>query len=244
MAVINLDVNNVMITVQIDDPPSQPPSLIRLNLTENLSNIRKELETDDIINNTLSFSRKIPSNNNYNLAEILHEREENFLLKEIIKVIKVGSNESHNILYLIKNSRPDWKFLNEKCKLDFGHTMTFGGIKKADERAFIMKDCELNLIGAEGCYKGNVGFSSEGDWLMKKNLFFTTDVNVQEFVKLGLSVGISKGKNFKYEEYSSYHFTEYGKLSLKYKDHLKPTEEFIKDVKDAIKSKKPEEFKK
>src|SRR5437588_4780267 len=80
MAVINLDVNNAMLTVLIDDPPSQS-SLIRLNLTENLSNIRKELETDDIINDTLSFSRKIPLNNSYNLAEILREREENFLLK-------------------------------------------------------------------------------------------------------------------------------------------------------------------
>ncbi|GBB92915.1 hypothetical protein RclHR1_20810002 [Rhizophagus clarus] len=230
---------NAIVTVKtIDDPSSYPPRTVRLNLTDNLLIIRQELKKNGFIDNTLLFSRKYPENNNnnnnntivYGFAEIALEKEEDYLLNEII-------DKNDNILYLKQCSIPDWKVLNGLCKLDYGCTMTFEGIKKAENRAFKMQNCELVEIGAKGCRKGFVEFKSNKDRMMKTNLFFHTDINVQKFVKLGISIGNMENEEVNSETNSSYHFTQYGKASLKFGDYLKPTQEFIEEVEKAINSK-------
>jgi hypothetical protein len=161
----------------------QNPKLYRLSPTDNLSNIRKELEKHNTINDTLSFSKKSPENE---FAEIVHEYEENFLLKEILDDVN-----SCNYLYLINNTRPGQNILNKKHKLDYGRTMSFDGIKKANNRAFIMKDCELTEINAEGYKKGELKFESKEDWMRKTNLFIEgdgDDVNIMNFINLGISI--------------------------------------------------------
>src|SRR3954451_16363487 len=200
---------NIKVIVQKHKPSKR--ALVRLNLMDNLSNIRKKLQNHSIIkmNNTFSFSQKTPEINaddgiSYGLTEIAHEEEEDFLLKEILEEI----NEE-NILHLMRNSNADWEVLNKVRKLDYGCSMTFNGIKKAKKRAFIMKNCELIEIGAEGCRKGVVEISSNEDWMMNENLFFSTDVNVQNFAKIGLS----KNENFKIETNESYSYIEYGKVA-------------------------------
>ncbi|RIA96136.1 hypothetical protein C1645_755811 [Glomus cerebriforme] len=122
--------------------------------------------------------------------------------------------------------------------------MTFDGIKKANKRAFKMKYCDLNEIDAEGCRKGDIKFRSTKDWMMKTNLFFSTDINVQNFVELGMSIESSKSENVNIETNLSYQYIEYGKASLKFNEYLKPTSEFIKAVEDAIRSNDPREFRK
>ena len=86
--VIYNNANNVKITVKNICKTSSQPKLVRLNLTDNLSKIRKQLEKDNNINDTLSFSRKYLINNNgdesYGFAEIALENEKDFLLNEII----------------------------------------------------------------------------------------------------------------------------------------------------------------
>src|SRR5436190_4569129 len=99
-----------------------------------------------------------------------------------------------------------------------------------------MKNCELTEIGAGGCQKGFVEFKSKEnliDLMMKTNLFFSANNNVQKFAKLG----ISKNENFNFETINSYHFTKYGRISLEFSEYLEPTQEFIEVVRDAIKSK-------
>ncbi|RIA81538.1 hypothetical protein C1645_744442 [Glomus cerebriforme] len=227
---------NVIITIKTIDGPS---ILHRLNLTDNLIKVRQELEKSKFIDDTLLFSRKYSENKdniNYGFAEIALENEENYLLNEII-------DENGNILYLKQCSKPDWKCLNELRKLDYGCTMTFDGIKKAENRAFVMNDCKLIEIGAEGYGKGFVEFKSNKDRMMKTNLFFHTDINVQNFVELGISIGGGQNNEVNSESNSSYQFTKYGKASLKFCEYLKPTQEFIKEVKNAIESKDPENFK-
>src|SRR2546423_14152724 len=95
--------------------------LDRLNLEDKLPNIRKELEKYNTINDMLSFSKKFPkkdNDGNDEFAEIGREKENLMLLREIVEII---NNESESIiLYLIKNSKPGWKGLNEKFKLDYG----------------------------------------------------------------------------------------------------------------------------
>src|SRR5215212_4633180 len=132
--------------------------LDRLNLRNSLSDIRKELEKYDTINETLSFFKK----NDNEFAEVEHEIEDKFRLNDIVEYV-----DSACFLYLKKSSRLGWKILNEKCKLDYGRTMSFDGIKKANNRAFKMKDCELTYIGVEGHKKDKLEFESEEDWIKK-----------------------------------------------------------------------------
>ncbi|GES72719.1 hypothetical protein GLOIN_2v759589 [Rhizophagus clarus] len=207
--------------------------LYNLELEDNLFNIRKELEEHNTINDTLSFSKKSPEGE---FAEIVREYEENFLLKDIIDDVK-----SHNYLYLIKNSRPGWKILNEKFKLDYGCTMSFDGIKKAKYRAFIMKDCELVEIKPGGYEKGKLEFESKEDWMKKTNLFIEgdgDDANIMNFVRLGISMKGLKDENFSNEIKSTYQYTGLGKVTLKFsKENLELTDEFKSAIKEAIKSK-------
>ncbi|RGB23895.1 hypothetical protein C1646_773852 [Rhizophagus diaphanus] len=224
----------------------QNPKLCRLSLTDDLSSIRKELEKYNIINDTLSFSKisKKSENGSYcnssqpEFAEIVHEYEKKFPLKEIIDDVN-----SCNYLYLMNNSSPSRSTLNKKHKLDYGRTMSFDGIKKANNRAFIMKDCELNEINAEGYKKGELKFESKEDWMRKTNLFTEEDgddANIVNFVNLGISIKGLKDENFNNEIKLKYQYTELGKLLLKFnKDNLELTDDFKEDLKDAIKSEDP-----
>src|SRR3954447_1644341 len=94
--------------------------LQHLNLYDKLPDIRKELEEYNIINDTLSFS-----NNDFD--EIKYKDEGKYSLREVITI----DNESF-ILYL--KTRVDT--LNVICKLDYGRTISFHGIKIAKKRAF------------------------------------------------------------------------------------------------------------
>ncbi|RIA81543.1 hypothetical protein C1645_836840 [Glomus cerebriforme] len=231
--------NKIPITVKIISNSLQETKtfLVTLNLSDSLLVIRQELEKKKIIDDTLLFSKKHSNDNNinYGFLEIALEKEENYLLNEII-------DGNGNILYLKQCSKPDWKCLNELRKLDYGCTMTFDGIKKAENRAFVMKNCELIEIGAEGYDKGIVEFKSNKDRMMKANLFFNTDINVQNFVELGISIGRMEINEMNSEVNSTYQFTKYGKAYLKFSEYLEPTQEFIEAVKDAIDSKNPENF--
>jgi hypothetical protein len=235
----------VIVSVHIVDSPSQATS-IKLKRNDKLSDVRKALEDCCVINNSLLFSQKIPKDDDeneegtsYEFSKILREHECQFYLKEII----VNINEEHNFIYLINS--PDWSTLNKTCRLDYGCTMAFDEIKMAENRAFIMKDCELIEIGAEGYKKGQLEFETQNDWVEKTNLFFNVDANITNFLKLGLSAGRSQSKNSNDEIKTTYNYIELEKVSLKFnKENLELTDEFKNDIENAIKSKDPEEFKK
>src|ERR1043166_6612427 len=94
---------------------------VKLNLNGNLSDIRKQLENDKIIDETLSisFSRD-------GIIEIQREHDEKFRLSE---VIERGTDESEYILHLMRSNTPNWRLFNNKCRLDYGCTMTNEDIK-------------------------------------------------------------------------------------------------------------------
>jgi hypothetical protein len=220
----------------IENTSLQTPIFKKLNPDDDLSNIRKELENSNIINDMLLFSKKI--NNDY--GEMKREDEENFLLKEIIKI----DDDDQNILYL---KRLYWKFLSNQCKLDYGRIMTFDGIKMAKKQAFIMNDCKLTEIN--NYHKGKLEFESKEDWMKKTNLFIDVDgINVTNFAKLGLSAESLRKKSFNKEIMSAYQYTEIGKVSLKFTksnlSNLELTEEFKNDLIDAIQSNDPKKFEK
>ncbi|GBC01723.1 hypothetical protein RclHR1_04300005 [Rhizophagus clarus] len=233
-----------MVVINIVEESSESCTLRRLNLEDSLSDIRKN---DKNINNSLLFSKKlnndIRDNNEINevtklsekYAKIESEDEKNYHLREIITVI----NEQ-NYLFLMK--RPCWNIFNSNCKLDYGCTMSFDGIKKANKRAFKMKDCELTEIKAKGYKKDKLEFESKEDWMRKTNLFFSNDVNIQNFAELGLSIGNSQDEKFNDEIKSVYEYIELGKMKLKF--HLEPSEEFIKEINSAIECDDLEEYRK
>ncbi|CAG8600030.1 14757_t:CDS:1 [Funneliformis mosseae] len=211
--------------------------LHKLNLNDKLPDIRKELENYNLINDMFSFSKKNSQKMN-DYSEIVCE--ESFDLKDII-----DNSESQNTLYLIKSSRPSWNTLNEKFELDYGRTMTFDGIKKANKKAFIMKNCILTVLGAKGLKKDTLKFQSKEDWMKKTNLFVEADgIDIMNFVKLGLSVGSSRFENFNAEIKSTYQYTEFSKVLLEFsKDKdLEPTDEFTDTIEKAINSNDPEQF--
>ncbi|CAG8681669.1 12335_t:CDS:1 [Funneliformis mosseae] len=225
----NIFNNNVEIMVQIINETPTKHFKLGLNLTDNLSIIRKELKEKGIINDTMFFSKKIAESE---YSGIPLENEENSLLNDVIE----GNNKT---LYLMKNSNQDWEFLNETHHLDYGCTMTFDGIKKGYRKAFIMKDCKMTEIGAEGCRKGKIEFNSSKDRMMMKNLFFMNDTNVESFINLGITDEKLRNSNIESETYA-----EYGKVSLKFREYLEPTEDFISAIEDASKSGDPAKFKK
>jgi hypothetical protein len=230
-------IKKITIFIKIIDDISLQRSIIkRLNPDDYLSDIRKELE-NNVINDMLLYLQV----ENDEFGEIEREDEVDFRLKDIITI-----KDGQNILYLKRNY---WKILSNQYKLDYGRTMSFDGIKVAEKRAYIINHCELKEINRYK--KGRLEFESKEDWMKKTNLF--TDVengtNVTNFAKLGLSVASLRDKNFINEVMSAYQYTEIGKVSLKFSKqnltNLQLTDEFKKDVIDAIRSKNPgERFKK
>ncbi|CAB5376230.1 unnamed protein product [Rhizophagus irregularis] len=224
---------NVFIKI-IDNSPLQGYIIKKLNPDNRLSEIRKELESRDDIDDMLLFSKKA---NDDEFGELKREDEEKFPLNEIITV-----ENGLDTLYL---KRIYWEFLNRQHKLDYGRIMSFDGIKIAKKQAYKISKCELKEINS--FKKDHLEFESKEDWMKKTNLFFDVDgINITNFVKLGLSIGSLRDKSFNKEVMSTYQYTEIGKVSLKFnKANLKLTEEFEKDVIDAIKSKNPgEKFRK
>src|SRR3954453_2133000 len=128
------------VSVRIGNPPSQFV-LVSLNLSDKLSNTRKELEKNSEIKitDTLSFARKTDV-----FSKIANEDEKGIILNDIVE-----KTNDDIILYLVKNSKADWKFLSYNCNLEYGRTITHDGIKKADKKAFIMKDCKMIEIGGK-----------------------------------------------------------------------------------------------
>ncbi|UZO20605.1 uncharacterized protein OCT59_013028 [Rhizophagus irregularis] len=228
--------NDIHITVQIDNPPLKHV-LVSLNLKEKLSIIRKRLEQNSKVkmNDTLSFTNKVTQiNNNDNnemfFAEIAKEDEEKITLEKIIE-------KQDKILYL--KSEPDWKFLKEKLKLEYGLTSM---LEKANKKAFtIMEDCNMTEI-VDGCKHSTIEVDSEEDQIIKNDLLLTAGANIQDFAKLRTSFGSSKIEKSNFETSLTCTISEYSKVSLKFR--LQPVPEFVKEVKEAIESKDPRNFKK
>ncbi|CAB4427086.1 unnamed protein product [Rhizophagus irregularis] len=227
--------DDINMIVQIDDPrdPQSKRVLASLNLGEKLSNIRKKLEQNSKVkmNDTFSFTNKVGQIDNNNiLAEIAKEDEERMILEKII-------NKEDKILYL--KSEPDWKFLKDRHKLEYGITST---LEKANKKAFtIMEDCKMTEI-VDGCKYSTIEIDSEEDQIMKNDLFLAADINTKVFISLSTSFERSKITKSNCNANLACTISEYGKASLKFR--LQPDVEFIKEVKDAIESKDPRNFKK
>ncbi|GBB98425.1 hypothetical protein RclHR1_03220018 [Rhizophagus clarus] len=227
--------DDVDVTVQIDDPPSKLV-LVNLNVKCKLLKVRERLEQNSKVrmNDTLSFANKINNNSSINgslLAVIASEDEEKVTLKKII-------DKKNKFVYLKSESEPDWKFLKDKFKLEYGRSET---LEKANKRAFTIVDCEMNEIvdGYENI--STIKINSEEAKTIKNDFLLTADIDMSNFAKFGMSIGNSNVINSNIVNNLDYSVIEYNKMSLKFK--LEPTMEFNEAVNDIIDSKDPRKFK-
>jgi hypothetical protein len=210
----------------------------KLNLDSKLSDIRRRLEKNNTINDTYLFSTRHKNE----FEEIERDYEDDMLLNEIIEKL---DNSENKFLYLMKNSRLYWKFFIKECDIEYGRTVSFDGIKISNKRLFIVQDCGFNLFSAEKYNKGRFECKSKVDWLKERNLFFSTNINIQGFMELGTSLEDDTFQNENIDDSIIYQYIELGKASLKfYKENLKLTQGFKNEVISAIESTDPKEFKK
>ncbi|GES84877.1 hypothetical protein GLOIN_2v1731446 [Rhizophagus clarus] len=191
-----------VIIIKIIKENEQPPSGKIVVETDkiNLSDFRKKLEDDDKINDKLLFSQKFVDTNKTEFVEISRGNEDDFVLKDIIE------NDSNNI-YLVNNTTY-WNFLNKLYKLDRG-LISVEGIKRADDRAFILQSAKIIDI------KGGVDDQKE----MKQYISFISDSNMR-----------SSDENVSLSESNRIYKKAYFEI-----DKLKANKTFIEDVNDAVK---------
>src|SRR5437016_9418786 len=103
---------SVKISVQ---RPGERSLSVKLNPNDDLSKICTELEKRITNMNTLLFAENESS-------EITPGDEKLFKLKVI--------TDKGNILYLVRNSKPDWRSLNSTYKLDYGCIIENNAIKR------------------------------------------------------------------------------------------------------------------
>ncbi|RGB24786.1 hypothetical protein C1646_772599 [Rhizophagus diaphanus] len=215
--------------------PSQASKLISLNVDDHLENIRSELLKEDIINDESYFLKRYSKDK---FAEVIRNKEQTTSLNDVI--YKNGNND--NILYV--RLYPDWKFFNEKCKLEYGCIKSTDEIKKVVKKAFTIKDCEMIKIGTKECIKKEIGYNTTEEKMLKTSLFASGDANINKFVdlKLGFSFEKSKSLNLNLDENTSHVCADYGKMYLKLDEYLEPTSEFVEEIKCAIASKDPQKL--
>lgn len=179
------------------DSPSRQLTEVRLKLDDNLPTIRNELKRSDTIkiDNKLSFAKKASQSNDCSsieFAEIAHEDEINFILRDII-------DEKQNILYLIESSVPDWsdkdyeeslikepttinQQLIQQLKLNHGLFLSGYDIQRGKEAIFA-EDGELNI----NLYNGQpIVYTGINDPVSPTNLltFYNNNIDSKDILRL------------------------------------------------------------
>ncbi|RIA83530.1 hypothetical protein C1645_833694 [Glomus cerebriforme] len=87
------------------------------------------------------------------------------------------NKKTNKTLYLKTESGPDWKFLKDKLKLEYGRNVT---LENANKRAFTIMDCEMNEI-IDRYEHRTIQIDSEDDKIMKNYLYLIADIDVPNF---------------------------------------------------------------
>ncbi|CAB4422613.1 unnamed protein product [Rhizophagus irregularis] len=206
--------DDINITVQM---PSKLV-LVKLNLRASLSKIRDKLEKNSEVkmNDTFSFAKMINNNSSTSeslLAIIAREDEEIIILENIIDI----KNDKFLYLKSEPETKPDWRFFEDKLKLGYGSNVT---LKKANSRAFTIVDCEMDKI-VDGYENRTIQIDLEEDKTIKNDFLLIADIDIPNFAKLGVSIKNSNIKNSNVTTNLTYNIIEYNKMSLKFK--LEPT---------------------
>ncbi|RIA86224.1 hypothetical protein C1645_829604 [Glomus cerebriforme] len=208
------------------------PKLVPLVLTNKLPKVRTILKEYFSFEDFFLFTKEIKDG----FAEIAVEDENKFNLYRIV------NNEKR----LRLNFKPSWNYFNNRSKIDYGYIMSQEKMIKAEKRAYIMNNCNFDLISKRNEFEmGDDAFNSKEDRLMKKNLFFNVNnINVYNLLQLGMSFGKSNNETFNIETDESYEYMKYTKATLDFENWLSPTDEFKDAIEEAIKTEDVQKLKK
>ncbi|CAB4422433.1 unnamed protein product [Rhizophagus irregularis] len=193
--------------------------LTRLNIIDSLSTIREILEYNSIIrmDDTLLFSD--------GFTNIMQKDELDFKLEEII--------ENNDTLFLKPSPSSNLDYFRHKLKLEFGRILSPGRIivESSEKRVFTMnieeKSASYSMINKD------IFFNSKKGWIKYIKMFFNAEAEMMNFGSLGLRFSSEQNTNNQTE--NKILFTKVSKLSLRI-NKLRPTQEFIEEVKHALNS--------
>ncbi|PKY38387.1 hypothetical protein RhiirA4_414146 [Rhizophagus irregularis] len=213
-------------------------SLIKLRITDKLSEIRKQLTYNSIIrmDDTLLFLDGDRKDSNVITPDSESERD----LKDII----ITDSNMENTVYLKNCEFPDPEHFKPTLKLEYGRTLTpiNTEIKIADKKAFTIKDIKPVKPNVAISYE-TVKFNSKNTWEKKITMFLNAEAELMNFGSLGLSFTNTRNKCKEIEKNFSFSYAKISKLHLKF-EGLEPTGEFIDEVKEAVELKDREKLRK
>ncbi|CAB4400968.1 unnamed protein product [Rhizophagus irregularis] len=114
------------------------------------------------MNDTFSFAKMINNNSGSLLAVIAREDEEMIILENIIDI-----KNNDKFLYLELEPKPNWKFFEDKLKLEYGRSVT---LEKVNSKAFTIVDCEMDEI-VDGYENRTIQIDLEEDKTIKMIFF-------------------------------------------------------------------------
>ncbi|RIA88944.1 hypothetical protein C1645_739028 [Glomus cerebriforme] len=204
-------------------------SLIKLKITDTLLEVRETLEQISTIrmNDNLLF---LDSDS----FEIPRKNETDYRLADLIT--------NDNTIYLINRKYPINDF-KSKLQLEYGRTLNPNNSKIiiADKKAFVINNIESTYPDETSCDE-EVNIISKKSWENKIDSFLNAGAEMMNFGSVGINFSITQNKSQQVEKAFSCKYTKVPKMVLKF-DKMEPTKEFVKDVREAIKSNDREKFK-
>ncbi|CAG8464761.1 1077_t:CDS:1 [Dentiscutata heterogama] len=199
--------------------------LVKLANDFSLCKVRRILEANDVTRMTDSFY----FTKNGALINISNENE--YLLSDIL--------DEKNMIYLERDSRPNWRALVRKFSLENGRNYDDDKDRVAEKKLFVLEDCEFSILEPDEYNFHTKTISSIDDLSKNENLIFkNTQLGIPNTVNFDFSIDPQNIRPYNSEEISSrFKFKNIVKaiLSFKIKD-IRLTYEFIIAVKRALNS--------
>ncbi|CAG8602022.1 12678_t:CDS:2 [Ambispora leptoticha] len=218
------------INVQINN---SRPILIPLLLDEKLTEIRVLLADEENIhmnskmNFMSSFDAKIPQN-----------YEMRFLLKQIL--------HANNTLKIISERELDPEKIKESCKLEYGISFSKNGPKSAKKKALDITNFQLKKLEKPDTLDETVVCQTEIDEICVQNFIARSQVAASlpwSSISATLNGSRETKSHVNIENSITYRTSKRIKAEILYSElEVKPTNEFTKDVDDALASENPRAF--
>ncbi|CAG8589015.1 5764_t:CDS:2 [Ambispora gerdemannii] len=213
------------IKVQIND---DTPILIQLPINKTLNEIRRLLAVEPSIRMGSKMDFMSP------FSRILQDYECDYFLLKILY---------DNNLRIIGEQEPDWRYIKEVCKLEYGVNFLKKGPESAKKKAFDITRLHLRKLERPKIIDETVVCKTEIDKICVENLIEKSQVTANllwSSISATLSRSRKTEKHINIENSITYLSTKRITATISYSEsEVKPTEGFIKDVDKALASADP-----
>ncbi|CAG8685289.1 5307_t:CDS:2, partial [Ambispora gerdemannii] len=211
------------ISVQIN---SDPPILIQLPINKTLNEIRRLLAVEPNIRMDLKMGFMTP------FVRIMQKNECQYLLSKIL---------DDNNLKIIGEQEPDWENIKKICKLEYGVDFSEKGPESAEKKAFDITKFHLRKLERPDIIDEMIVCQTEIDKICVKNLVAKSQITANLLWSSSISATLGGSRETENHVYIgnsiTYRTSKRIKATISYSEsEVKPTEEFIKAVDDALAS--------